>query len=209
MHKHKKLFDQLNPVSAYILGYIYADGCIAKNNVLIFSSIDIQLLEDIKAAFETTAPIKLRKCQGGFSTGNTYGRLNICSTYFCTQLKKLRVKEPDFFLEDSILTPHFIRGVFDGDGCISISKGSYKNATYMKPTCNIILHENVIQKYKSHIDILGIHTSIVPSKTSYMKYLKFSGVKNAKLFAEYIYGDKNQEQLKLDRKFNKFVSLGF
>ena len=59
---------------------------------------------------------------------------NILNSYGCTPRKSLTLKFPDIkIFKSKDLIRHFIRGYFDGDGCISFS-----NKDHTKIFCNIL-----------------------------------------------------------------------
>lgn len=211
MYIIKDIFKDLySDETAYILGYIYADGCIAKNNALIFCSIDLELIEKVKAVFETNSPIKT-KMTSGFDRGCLNYRLEICRKKICDYLRELGVKNPNFFPKFYLDTPYihsYVRGVFDGDGCISINQNPEKSRNhkiYNKPTCNIILHETVLENFEKYFSSIGIYVGQQDSHTPYMKYLKFSSKSSSRIFANTIYKDS---KIHLNRKYQKFMLIG-
>lgn len=110
---------------AYTLGFLYADGCIASTlNKIQFDQLEPQedILFKIKEVMQAEAPIHTHKGKHN----RTRYRLLVCSKKMCQDLLKLGIipnksltltfptKVPQEFLR------HFIRGYFDGDGCIWI-----------------------------------------------------------------------------------------
>ena len=111
---------------AYILGFIYADGCVQKlptTSGLTIEQLaqDVDILYQIKYVLESTYPF-LERVQS--TNGKHRFRFYVYSKKLCSDLEKLGVVQRKslilkfpFFIKDELL-PHFIRGYFDGDGCI-------------------------------------------------------------------------------------------
>lgn len=116
---------------AYVLGWILSDGHINKKTNCVSIKLqlsDRQILETIKSIIQYTGPIGVEKRKScNFINSNFQDRA--CLTIYSEHLKKSlnelgfdnRKSEnmlfPTFLRED--LIHHFIRGYFDGDGCIS------------------------------------------------------------------------------------------
>jgi intein/homing endonuclease len=121
---------------AYILGFLYADGDIedvsksSRTQYITFPSVDREILEAIKIAIGSEHNINYRAPREvTFQNGKTYKcsgiyRLRIGSKKMFDDLlglgltprKSLTVKFP-MNIPDKCLG-HFIRGYFDGDGCV-------------------------------------------------------------------------------------------
>ena len=125
---------------AYWLGFLYADGCVLENhrssnnklkNMVLELSLcyeDKKHLEKFIHCIDGNIPIKERTVK---YDGKEYKsvRVNVCCTELCRDLcnlgctprKTLNLKLPDYDIVPMELYRHFLRGLFDGDGCISIS----------------------------------------------------------------------------------------
>lgn len=129
------------PQMAYVLGYAFADGSLINSEAarccyLRFYSVDLDLLEEVKQVLATNVKIQTRKPQKIVSRGKTYWNkschvISVGSKALYTDLIRLGLKSdksldmvfpniPDKFLS------FFVRGYFDGDGCVNISKGQYR-----------------------------------------------------------------------------------
>ena len=121
-------FENWSQEMAYALGYFAADGCMLKNHrgacFIEFHSVDRDLLEGLKSLLKSSHKISTRKpkpnCQ-------TLYRLQIGSKKLYNDLCGLgfipaKSKVLDFPLVPAKYTSDFIRGYFDGDGHVSISK---------------------------------------------------------------------------------------
>lgn len=197
---------------AYWLGFIYADGSVlntgsgnTKTNRLQIniSNKDIELLiafcDDIeydKSKIQTYAP------KGTYST-NLMSKLSINSVKLCSDLAKWGVypnKTGSLISLPNIseeLMPHFIRGFFDGDGCITTGPqfsiiGDY-DFLYNIQT---ILIENCKINRTKLLDY--------PHKNADIYDLVYGGKNNCKKIYLYLYTNAN---IFLKRKHDKFITL--
>lgn len=117
-----RYFEKLeNERQAYILGFLYADGNIY-NDHLSFGQVLLNkdIVEKINSELDSTYDIKEYQPK----KGNLFFSVSINSSKLCLDLQKLGCLEnkslilqfPTFIPD--YLMPHFIRGYFDGDGCI-------------------------------------------------------------------------------------------
>ena len=114
---------------AYLLGLLYADGNNnEKNNTitLYFQEKDKHILEEIKILLKTNIPLQIIKPRK--ETHQVGYKLVITSSKMSKDLSKHGViSNKTFFLTfpniEETLISHFIRGYFDGDGCIINLKG--------------------------------------------------------------------------------------
>lgn len=121
-------FDTWSPEMSYILGYIYADGCISKNlRTLAFGcqSRDRHLLGDIRKIMRSKhriAPTKVLSKRTGRTT--VAAKLYMPNKRLVQGLVSLGVRPAKSKLDlplpliPSGMLSHFVRGFFDGDGCI-------------------------------------------------------------------------------------------
>jgi len=131
---NEKAFDKLNSESSYWLGFIYADGYIHKkrNNLVIrVRKQDKLLLEKFNEFLKSSYPIKQIN-----NNGYPAVQISIKSKHLIERLynlglhspKSLNLKFP-LFLDEEFYSD-FIRGYFDGDGSISISKKHPSNISF-------------------------------------------------------------------------------
>jgi hypothetical protein len=129
---------------AYILGFIYADGCLVKpeNGRQGSLRISIQwedgyILEPFLKAVCNRVPRKKHAPSSIRAGEKPQANLSINSNQIFNRLHelgcvvnktKVGMKFPEL---DKWLIPHFIRGFFDGDGCITVDypKNKYKRVT--------------------------------------------------------------------------------
>jgi hypothetical protein len=119
-------FKKIDETSSYLLGLLYADGNISDKGVVTLNlkSDDIELQHLLKQYLSTDKPIRFNNKNN--STCFSFQSKEISKTLFALGLiprKSLTLKYPKFISEPNI--KHFIRGYFDGDGCVSIKKSKY------------------------------------------------------------------------------------
>ncbi len=120
---------------AYVLGYIYADGALIdgsymRGKYLTITSTDQDSIERIKSFLDSEHTIFTRK--SNYTNGKLHFGLKIGSHKIYNDLlkfglfpnKSLTVKFPKI---PKKYIGHFIRGYFDGDGCIFFEKGIGRN----------------------------------------------------------------------------------
>lgn len=129
------LFDELTPLSCYWLGYIMADGCVAKSPrsenkyrlVLECQSKDRVLLEN----FCQICGLRLDRITYGHKGASV--RLSLGETCFSTFVSKYGIVEKKSkkdnhiykdILNDNELFLSYLKGYFDGDGNVNTSHGS-------------------------------------------------------------------------------------
>lgn len=113
-----------SPESAYWIGFIMADGNVATGLASVLSVTlhrkDIGQLEELRSFLGSTRPIHIRREKYASLVVNSARLISDLSKYGIVPRKtgKEQVRNiPPEYLRD------FIRGYFDGDGCISKSAG--------------------------------------------------------------------------------------
>ncbi len=117
-------FTLLCPETAYVLGFILADGCLYKNTVSIVNT-EREIMERIRDALGSDHP--LGECWSGQPPRRVY-RLLLFDPQVCADLrlrgltpkKSLTATMPD--VPDALFF-HFLRGYFDGDGSAYMRPG--------------------------------------------------------------------------------------
>lgn len=205
-NKNENYFDVINTEDkAYFLGLLYADGCNNGDGFYItLQDRDIDILIKFKEYLEFSG--ELRYIKGKNNNCRDYYSLNVSSKkisntlikHGCNINKTINAVFPNITNE---LMNHFIRGVFDGDGSISIDKRNQiifsivGNSTIISEIGKIINRECDINvnirkpnRYKCDISIY-----------------QFGGNKQGKKVEEYLY--KNAT-IYLKRKYLKFKENG-
>lgn len=193
MTKHilnKSYFENVdNEKKAYWLGFLYGDGNISKNKrQLTLVSKDREHLEKFKRDLDCDYEIK---------PVNKIHRIIISSTKICKDLIQLGcVPHKTFKLEkipdiQTDLIRHFIRGLFDADGCIYKRKYGIGFTIRGNPP---LLKD--IQNYLWSFAIVSSKTKINN------RNLYYSGI-NALLIFEHLY---DNSIIYLSRKYNNWCN---
>lgn len=190
-------FENINTTNkAYLLGFIFADGCIRKDNLvlsIVVHNKDIDILEKIKNELNSNIPISNVK-------NKNHSRINICNIKLCSDLIKLGCHNNKTFnlhfpnLNNNLI-PHFIRGFMDGDGCISIKR---KN-NYIYYSLSFTGTIDMMKKLK---EILDVNNKITFYRNAYA--LNIGKKKDVMRILDWIYKDAN---LFLQRKYNKYCEI--
>jgi len=197
---------------AYFLGLLFADGA---NNVKKGAvSLSLQekdkhildlftsILQPKKPLFELLPRKNTHQIQYILTISNKYisEKLNELG---CVQNKSQGVDFPTYLPDHSI--HHFIRGYFDGDGCISnyLIKQKYSSCSISISGCYSFLKE--IQDV--FVKELGLNqTKILKDSRSNVNYnLVYGGRNNVDKIFNYIY---NSSTIYLKRKYEKFKQSG-
>ena len=209
---------------AYILGFVYSDG----NNKSQHSGLkfalnpqDLDILEKIKFALKSDAKILFKTINGYDKIEidfNSYKLSKDLTNKGAAPNKTYKIVFPLFL--DKTLIRHFIRGYFDGDGCIW--NGKRKKMYVKDSTCKSGFKNRIVHNVKFTITsntnfILGIQNYLVEElgfkrtkiyhriKTNEaIGTLEYSGRGNIKKLYDYMYKDAT---IYGERKFKKFNEI--
>lgn len=197
---------------AYWLGFLYADGYIYKlhdshghekgGGIELTLKLDDWLhiyhfAEDIKS----THPIIIKDVT---LNGSTYKacKLGISSVKIaddliklgCKQCKSLVLQPPKI---DQEFIPHFVRGYFDGDGCV------YYNLKTSDHSLSILGTKEMLEFIKS-VSKISPKITVTKVKNKNIYNLQIRGKESVATFLNYIYKNKS---IFLDRKYQKSLHL--
>ena len=203
-----------NEWKAYWLGFLYADGYVinqkrngkSENCVGLTLSIkDKNHVQKFLNSLQSDSPVALYKtnykdymCAKSYITNQKLVQ-DLCKCG-CVPNKSLILTFPTFDIVPQHLLRHFIRGYFDGDGCVSINKES----------CSVIINFLGTKEFLSKLqDILfetcGLRkTKIQQKRGSKAYYIEYGYIYAIKKFYNYLYKDCN---IYLERKLNKFDTV--
>lgn len=206
VNQHNKLkfnehyFDNIDSEEkSYWLGFIFADGCIMNNTKtfeLGLSKIDSGHIDKFKKSILFTGKVynKEKSISCCLRSKHLWETLN---NYGCTPRKSLTLKFPNInIFNNKKLVRHFIRGYFDGDGCITYHK-------YLKTVSievSIIGTKDFLNKI---IKITKIPATLYHDKrhsdeTYSIEYSKDNGTKLINLLYD-------NSTIYLDRKYEKYI----
>jgi intein/homing endonuclease len=211
------LFKNNTEESFYLAGFIAADGSLqdrkySKILKISLSSLDSEHLEKIKKILKSNNPIKIYKVKSNklINKEASSAELQIVSNVIFDDLKKFNIvpnktkiySMPDWLLNHPLLN-HFLRGYFDGDGCVSYC-GLGKKRNIKQLHFNILGTEKFINQYRGCLvrkcDVNEVKIS--PKSTIYS--LSYSGNNNVKKIYNFLY--KNAT-IFLNRKMIKFNQI--
>lgn len=195
-----------NEDKAYWLGFMYADGCVSSNRNTIEIGLKVEdkgHLEKFKSFIESEHAIKFHKG----NLGDSY-RISIRSNKMksdliklgCIPKKSLTLTFPNEQQLPKEFIKYFIRGYFDGDGCLSVTKkGEY---------VDMIGTMDFLKEVKTILLEMDIKATIMPLATknrdSNNYRLILTNKQGRKDFLNYIYKGAN---VYLDRKYEKFLKM--
>jgi hypothetical protein len=209
---NQDFFKKWTPAMAYVLGYFAADGCMSVNSrgahFIEFTSTDKEQIERVREMIQSSHVI------GRSATENqrwkTGYRLQIGSKEIFNDLLRLGLTPRKSLTLDLPEVPeqhfsHFVRGYFDGDGCVSF--GAYSRKT-RKSKANLFstrftsgsksFLKNLLKTIKEYVNIKG---GFVTTKKGAFE-LAFS-VNDSRILYNFMYGSVSSEMF-LARKYNKF-----
>lgn len=184
---------------AYFLGLLYADGYIHEKSyrtVLQLKETDIDIINTFKKCLNLSNNLLYinGQCRLVISSKKIVQDLN---KHGCGQAKSFTLKFPE--LSDNMYS-HFIRGYFDGDGCICLTSRN-------KGAClNIVSSIDFINSLSEFLKLKGMNKIYIRehTKCKQIRYLVMSSKVEIKNFENYIYKDS---AVYLDRKKNKFENV--
>lgn len=219
---NKDYFSKIdNPDKAYWLGFLYADGCINryyKGDKLKSMTLELGLcyqdkghLEKFLKSLDANIPITEKTNKLNEKEYKSV-RVQLSCTKLCYDLcdlgctpqKTYNIKFPTFDIVPKEFMRDFIRGYFDGDGCISTSEMNGKPhilititgmSDMLQSISDFLITEKVLRvKPKIHKD----------NRREYTYSVYFYGIDHNKEILDYLYKDAN---IYLDRKYEKYIDF--
>lgn len=214
---NESYFDNIDcEEKAYMLGFLYADGCNFPEGTRIVIGLhekDKEILEKFKILLRYQRPLQYKKSSNScYRNSSSQYILTISSKKISKRLEELgMVKAKSLILtfptEDQVpkeLQRHFIRGYFDGDGTITSSSPiSNKQGRKSDVKWNIIGTE---QFTRSVQNIMVENLDFSKTKLQKVKnvfYLEYKGGKQIDKIRKWLY---NNSTIFLERKHNKFIN---
>lgn len=225
-HQNKVKFDEHvfdtidSEEKAYWLGFIFADGYISgttklgKNDwhfELSLKGSDKEHLDKFNTFMKHIDKdhVKLSKvkcfntevicnrCRWSTSNKHLWDTLN---NYGCTPRKSLTLQFPNkSIFKDESLIKHFIRGYWDGDGCLS-----YANKDHKAIAVSVLGTEDFLTELKNNLPLkFDYKLSNNNSEKNITKVLQING-KNAFELMYYLYSDS---KIFLTRKYEKYLEF--
>lgn len=204
----KSFFEVIDcELKAYILGFLYADGNVCKNVFQIaLHKQDEEFLILLKESLNSSHPIVNDRGYKRFRIGNVELSKKL-ALLGVVERKTFSISFPDDFLLKKDLWRHFIRGYFDGDGCItfhSMKNGKLKwkfqltsNFDFLNSIMNIFCQELGFNLTKLRKE------PRVKTDVFYYEHCSTSSEKIIKIY-NFLYRDSS---FFLSRKKNKFLTI--
>lgn len=192
-----------NEFKSYWLGFLYAD-CYNNTNE---GNVEITLCKEDELhiskfldSIQSDAPIKQKVVRNFLAC-----RVNVCNRKIsddlnnlgCIKNKSLALSFPTQEIIPKELMRHFIRGFFDGDGCIHIDIDKKECSVGFTSNYNFCLSLRDYLSDKLYISKVTINED----KRSSACQICWNGAENSNKIFQYLYKDSN---IYLDRKINKF-----
>lgn len=219
--KHKvneKFFEKWSPTMAYVLGYIYADGNLIddpymRGKYISVTSVDVDSILRIRNWLKSEH--KLRKTRSHFAGSRDCYLLRIGSHKIYDDLFTLGLRPNKSLTIDFPEIPkkylwHFIRGYFDGDGCIYFERRMGKNKKLIVKRIRVIFTSGskiFLESMSKKLIDFGLEKGkIYLSKRSYQ--LVYNN-KDSLLFFKLVYKNtgKNSFFMRKFKVFEEYLKL--
>jgi hypothetical protein len=205
------------PDSFYWAGFIAADGCVVKRQYskilkITLSRKDRSHLDKIKIALQSNHPIKeyYIKPSELIKKSGWSAEIQIVSKILFDDLTRFNIVPRKTFIYDMPkwllghpLLNHFMRGYFDGDGCISYC-GLGEGRTIKQLSFSLLGNESFLINYQNVLikKCLINENKIIPKDNVFS--LSYAGNYNIEKLYNFLYKDAT---IFLDRKRNRFLEI--
>lgn len=195
-HSMFKVID--SEIKAYWLGFLYADGCVVTSMPRVMLALAIKDKDHIiryRNDLDIKNPIREIEKKPGMICGRyNAGGKQVIVTFSSSQIKKDLIKLGCVPAKSLILTfptpdqvpdhllHHFIRGHFDGDGCITGSQKKTRRQYTVLIASTRAFNEGTFRTIEQNIGYKGRFSTV--GKICYLVYSSYDAV-NA--FGQYIY----------------------
>lgn len=196
-----RIFSNLNPESAYLLGLLWADGCLSKDEKVTLTNKNYQCVALLKQALGTAVPIrKSTYLKKDNHVGIVY-HIEIQREEISKDLRRYGFKNKPNRLFPVLrrnLQSHFIRGYFDGDGSVFFLKKEKRIA------CNFTSKNiEILESIQSILATHHINSILIkPHNKLATPYLIISRKASVKNFFDYLY--KKSIGIRMERKYQLF-----
>jgi intein/homing endonuclease len=203
-----RFFSEWSPAMAYVLGFIYADGCLIEHkngyNGLDITSKDLGLLRLIKKHLESEHKIssKERGYRLQIRNKNIYKDLLACGLI---PRKSKIISFPDI---PKKFAGHFIRGLFDGDGSVMVWRESRWRRTWQIRASFTSGSKNFLLGLKNYLESIdgSLRGNISPITRGH--HLRYISMPECIALYRFMYSGRPDIYLKRKKdKFESFLSL--
>lgn len=185
---NSNFFKTWTPDMAYVLEFITADGNIQhvkKGYHIHIACHDNDVIEKIKASIETTTPIR----QKPRFNGKTSYSLRFSDKTIFYDLERLGIRPRKSLVVKPPIIPkeyvwHYIRGFFDGDGCVYKDNTPYNYLHLFFYTGSFSMAQFLLKTIKSYIINYKGKIRKITGKHAYRIHF---GNKHSKIISQYLY----------------------
>lgn len=205
------IFENIDtPEKAYILGFLFADGCVNSKTSQIRLKLqekDKEILDKIKVYLNYDKPLNYSTCKN--SSQGQYNLIICNKKIYVDLISHGLTPKKSFTCKFPILLPdlysHFIRGYFDGDGSIYVGL-DHRRKDRIVAGINIVSSTYFCNSLSEYLQSKQIDTKIShdPRVKKGIDQIRIRKMKSIELFYKLIY---NNSTIHLERKFNKFKIL--
>ncbi len=211
---YNDVFLDMTDEDCYIIGYIMADGHLREDNnsiLITLADVDSDILKRMSIYVMSKNTVKFIPKR--IPTEQNKSSFAIYNKCLYNRLVDIGIepgrktgKERFINFDDDSKTNAFIRGYFDGDGCIRVYKRKYKETEYDKVKISFTCaNKKLLEDLKIYLMAHGIK---IPPNAIYSKEgcysLDFSSINSVYKFGKLIYKNSSMH---LERKYNKFKIL--
>ena len=203
-HVNDHIFDSIDTEEkAYWLGFLYADGNVKHYNKSW--RIELTLQEcDVNHLMKFSQFLSLNKEPAYREKTKAY-RISFCSSRVaeelikkgCVPKKSLILKFPQYNIVPKDLMPHFIRGYFDGDGCISLKQ----QVNSIRKHVSLLGTKEFLEDFVKEVNLKGTIIKKDKRTESNTYQIVFTKEEGNKLL-DHMYGSAS---IYLQRKYNKYL----
>lgn len=202
---NENFFETINTEEkAYWIGFIYADGHVNNYTVTIgLKDIDGEHLENLLKSIEAKN-LKIEYVMR--NDGYKMAKVTLCSAKTCKDLKEKgftnnKTYDNDDYVFQCIpddLKHHFIRGFWDGDGCVQLRQGKFG-------AINVVsLNEKLLQSFCDYFSQKFNTPNFAEVKLIEKYYRIIIGSEKAKKVCNLFYKDST---IYLERKYQNYLKF--
>ena len=180
-----------NEEKAYWLGFLSGDGAITENKVrLRLANRDTEHLKKFKKVVGWTGKDYRCKRTNALEVGfRSLRMVSDLASYYVTSRKTFTVRFPEI---SGALERHFIRGVFDADGCISkvtrVSRGkSSQIYIFYGGEFDIQGNREFISAIQTRLVELGLPFNSINYSGKSINRVRYGGINQLKIIYRYLY----------------------
>lgn len=199
----ESVFEEYTQESCYWAGFLAADGCIDVNGTIRIelAGKDSRHVEKFKTFCKSEHTISHNTLKNSYKVGFCSNKIkdDLYFNYSLTVDKTHNLSLPELDIDKY---SHYIRGFFDGDGCITEFFNNRPTATFrvFLTSGSIDFLENLLILLKTNEITVG---GSIQKKAANCWHIQL-GVKDSTSFLNWIYKDAS---VYLDRKYLKYVDL--